>query len=577
MPSLGLHLDDETIRVSVALRLGAPICEPHPCRLCARPVTSLGLHGLSCPKSAGRHSRHAHLNDVVRRSLSSAGFPAVLEPAGLDRGDGRRPDGLTVFPFREGKCLTWDVTCVDTFADTVVVQSALGPGAAARQAEERKRQRYADLSQRYIFEPVALETSGVYGPAAAAFVQDLGRRISARTGERRETAWLRQRLSIAIVRGNAASVLATAPQQRWSQPRRCSPGCESESPSLRRMSGPPRRGDGTPQPSDAEPTGLPPSTHGADRSGRGNEQQHLRSAVRSPRGADCMGEATAEHQQQMSSVNSRQCCEALGISDGGRSRFTATQQMQLSPSPEREKPQCRGRTETASDLQLIRTIRPAHSDKRGKNPFHNRESLLKVKGLINLGNTCYLNSVLQCLSQCHYLTHHLDISSCYSKNVTFVNQGNTKELAVPEEGTITDSLCDFLKQIHTAGTTATVSPSHLLRTIALKVPQFAGYDQQDAHELLRALMEQVRLEDLRQHQRQIMLGLDPPSRTDSEQVPDDLKARAKTLGHQVSHTTIDSIFSGQLVSLVVCQVSGVYGPDSPNGALPGPLAARPRG
>ena len=92
VPSLGLHLDDETIRVSVALRLGAPICEPHPCRLCARPVTSLGLHGLSCSKSAGRHSRHAHLNDVVRRSLSSAGFPAVLEPAGLDRGDA---DGRT--------------------------------------------------------------------------------------------------------------------------------------------------------------------------------------------------------------------------------------------------------------------------------------------------------------------------------------------------------------------------------------------------------------------------------------------------------------------------------------------------
>ena len=176
MPSLGLHLDDETVRVSVALRLGAPICQPHRCRSCGRTVTPLGLHGLSCLKSAGRHPRHAHLNDVVRRSLSSAGFPAVLEPVGLDRGDGRRSDGLTVFPFREGKCLTWDATCVDTFADTVLVQSALEPGAAARQAEQHKRQRYADLTQRYIFEPGALETSGVYGPAAAAFIQDLGRR-----------------------------------------------------------------------------------------------------------------------------------------------------------------------------------------------------------------------------------------------------------------------------------------------------------------------------------------------------------------------------------------------------------------
>ena len=92
-----------------------------------------------------------------------------------------------------------------------MVQSALAPGAAARQAEERKRQRYVDLSQRYIFEPVTRETSGVHGSAAAAFVQDLGRRISVKTGEKRETAWLMQRLSIAIARGNAASVLATAP------------------------------------------------------------------------------------------------------------------------------------------------------------------------------------------------------------------------------------------------------------------------------------------------------------------------------------------------------------------------------
>ena len=39
------------------------------------------------------------------------------------------------------------------------------PGAAARQAEERKRQGYAEMSQRYIFEPT------VYGPvAAAAFI-----------------------------------------------------------------------------------------------------------------------------------------------------------------------------------------------------------------------------------------------------------------------------------------------------------------------------------------------------------------------------------------------------------------------
>ena len=210
VPNLGLHLDDETVRVAVALRLGAAVCEPHRCRSCNFPVDRLGHHGLSCQRSAGRFPRHANLNDVVKRALASAGIPSILEPVGLDRGDGKRPDGLTLFPFTSGKCLAWDATCVDTFAGSAVVQSALEPGTAARAAEERKRNRYASLTSRYRFEPLAVETTGVLGPAASALLRELGRLITTVSGDRRETAWLRQRLAIAIVRGNSAAVLATA-------------------------------------------------------------------------------------------------------------------------------------------------------------------------------------------------------------------------------------------------------------------------------------------------------------------------------------------------------------------------------
>ena len=68
-------------------------------------MDSLGLHGLSCKLSAGRHPRHSALNDVVKRYLRSAGVPSVLEPVGVDRGDGKRPDGITVAPFSRGKSL----------------------------------------------------------------------------------------------------------------------------------------------------------------------------------------------------------------------------------------------------------------------------------------------------------------------------------------------------------------------------------------------------------------------------------------------------------------------------------------
>ena len=234
--SLGLHLDADAVRVAVALRLGAPVCEPHACRQCSRPVSRLGHHGLSCKRSAGRFSRHANLNDVLKRSLTSAGLPAILEPQGLDRGNGRRPDGLTLFPFKHGKSLTWDATCVDTFAESVLIKSSLEPGAAARAAELRKRERYATIAQQHIFVPVAVETTGVLGPAAAAFLSDLGRRVSEATGDHREVSWLRQRVSLAITRGNAATVLATACPVRVAQ--ECLPS------RVDRSSGPPRGNSG---------------------------------------------------------------------------------------------------------------------------------------------------------------------------------------------------------------------------------------------------------------------------------------------------------------------------------------------
>ena len=137
-------------------------------------------------------------------------MPALLEPRGIDRGDGKRPDGITITPFTNGKSLAWDATCTNTFNSTIVAACAVDPGAAARAAEQRKRNHYAAIARRYRFEPLAVETTGVLGPAISKFLAELGRRISAQTGEKRETCWLRQRISLAIVRGNAAAIAIPA-------------------------------------------------------------------------------------------------------------------------------------------------------------------------------------------------------------------------------------------------------------------------------------------------------------------------------------------------------------------------------
>ena len=147
--SLGTLLDPESFRVAIALRVGADVCIPHSCR-CGGRMDSRGLHGLPCKYSAYRFPRYSAMNDVIKRALQKTGLPSVSEPPGLDREDGSRPDGITVFPFSGGRSLVWDCTCVDTFAGVHLNRSAMEAGTAANSAEERKRRKYKLLLQRHI-------------------------------------------------------------------------------------------------------------------------------------------------------------------------------------------------------------------------------------------------------------------------------------------------------------------------------------------------------------------------------------------------------------------------------------------
>ena len=66
--TLGTLLDPETLRGAIALRVGADVCSPHRCR-CGSLADRQGCHALTCNFSAGRHQRHAALNDIVRRQI----------------------------------------------------------------------------------------------------------------------------------------------------------------------------------------------------------------------------------------------------------------------------------------------------------------------------------------------------------------------------------------------------------------------------------------------------------------------------------------------------------------------------
>lgn len=215
LPSVnfGTLLDDNSFRVAVGLRLGLDIVVPHQCR-CGSQVDRLGHHGLSCPKSAGRLSRHACLNDIIRRALVSVHVPAVLEPNGLARDDGKRPDGMTLVPWRLGRPLVWDSTCVDTLAMSHVTTTCQKPGGAAANAETAKRRKYLSLGDNYIFVPFAVETLGPWGPEAHQLFSLIKKKLIRISCDPRAGAFLGQRISIAVQRGNAASILGSFPPMR---------------------------------------------------------------------------------------------------------------------------------------------------------------------------------------------------------------------------------------------------------------------------------------------------------------------------------------------------------------------------
>ena len=79
---------------------------------------------------------------------------------GLLRDDGKRPDGLILVTWQNGRCLTWNTTAVDTLATSYLASTSSHTGSAAEAAAIRKKTKYAAITRTHIFVPVAVETVG---------------------------------------------------------------------------------------------------------------------------------------------------------------------------------------------------------------------------------------------------------------------------------------------------------------------------------------------------------------------------------------------------------------------------------
>ena len=80
-------------------------------------------------------------------------------------------------------------------------------GSATNAAETFKPTKYHSLFHHNQLEKVATETSATYSDGTNNIVRAISRRLTEATGDQRDTFRLMQKLSFAVQRGNAASIL----------------------------------------------------------------------------------------------------------------------------------------------------------------------------------------------------------------------------------------------------------------------------------------------------------------------------------------------------------------------------------
>uniref|UniRef100_A0A8C6UCZ9 Ubiquitin carboxyl-terminal hydrolase n=1 Tax=Neogobius melanostomus TaxID=47308 RepID=A0A8C6UCZ9_9GOBI len=254
--------------------------------------------------------------------------------------------------------------------------------------------------------------------------------------------------------------------------------------------------------------------------------------------------------------------------------------VQKTPKPQNRSSLTKSKVRTSTNRTPQTTVHRKQSAKHSKKSTRQSGSPLKrrptvtpgVTGLRNLGNTCYMNSILQVLSHLHLFREcflRLDLTQALELLVSAVGRASPHSPLAPKKGPLASSgsgpglsggasrarsmeliqpkepsskhisLCHQLHtlfQVMWSGKWALVSPFAMLHSVWQLIPAFRGYAQQDAQEFLCELLDKV------QHE------LESASQnTNSSGVPQTQKPLIKQV-----LDVVNTIFHGQLLSQVTC-------------------------
>ncbi|CAM6078417.1 unnamed protein product [Sphagnum tenellum] len=171
-----------------------------------------------------------------------------------------------------------------------------------------------------------------------------------------------------------------------------------------------------------------------------------------------------------------------------------------------------------------------------------------IKGLMNLGNTCFFNSVMQNLLGVDMLWEHFSVGGSVQEGPLTTalrkffqeidpKSDESSDFRIHDEGGSSSFRRTTRARSFSSNIGNTYTPRDLFGAICMKAPRFKGFQQQDSHELLRCLLDGLHTEE------ETMWKVTKPGRNGES-----TKKKRETF--------VEKIFGGQLSSTVRCCLCG---------------------
>uniref|UniRef100_A0A7N0U984 Ubiquitin carboxyl-terminal hydrolase n=1 Tax=Kalanchoe fedtschenkoi TaxID=63787 RepID=A0A7N0U984_KALFE len=227
---------------------------------------------------------------------------------------------------------------------------------------------------------------------------------------------------------------------------------------------------------------------------------------------------------------------ALGTNGASTSILTATSDLNVSSSQFKGTNSSKGGCFNPLSSRF-KDMEDGHASVTAKK----KEEGLGLAGLQNLGNTCFMNSALQCLA------HTPPIVEYFLQDYT--DDINTKN-PLGMHGELAIAFGDLLRKLWSSGRNA-VAPRVFKGKLGRFAPQFSGYNQHDSQELLAFLLDGLHEDLNRVKQKPYIDAKDYDGRPDKEVAEECWK------NHKARNDSIIvDICQGQYKSTLVCPDCG---------------------